>query len=431
MFNRLLEAGPLLLLVLAALAATIFLTLAATDALRQRGRSRSEALLTTLMRATGQRRDRGETFGTALALLRQELGARSGLIVQAGAAGAAFTLTAAEGIARLDAVLALPADDLILATAVGSAPVARLVQVPEHSRWNALSDGRADWLAAVAFGSAVDVSVLVLAWPERAAAQRSAAALAEIGPYLSQVVGDYANLERRAREIQSLNAALRDQELLVRTSAHDLGNALVEPNVFITGLEGRLPAELEPDRASAEHKLAMIGSMVADLVDPGRPLERERVAVEELVQLAVPLYAALRPGGPPLGLDVPADLPLLWIDRVAILRVLANLLTNAAVHNADQADLHVRLRLRRQDAQIGIEIADNGRGIALEDQERVFEFGVRVDPQGRARGYGLGLSSSRRLVAAHGGALTLHSEPGHGAVFTLTLPLEPAPPASR
>jgi two-component system OmpR family sensor kinase len=195
----------------------------------------------------------------------------------------------------------------------------------------------------------------------------------------------------------------------------------------VTELEGQLPAELEPERASAEHRLAMIGSMLADLVDPGRPLEREAVPVEELVQLAVPLFAALRPQGPPLALDVPAHLPPLWIDRVAVLRVLANLLTNAAVHNADRAELSVRLCVRADDDATVIEVADTGRGIAPEDQARIFEFGVRVDPDGRTRGHGLGLSSSRRLVEAHGGTLSVESQPGHGAAFRMRLPLAPSP----
>lgn len=422
MWAQLLAAGPLLLVVFGALAVTIFVTLSVSDAVRLRGRLRTDALLATLMRATGSRRDRAETFDVALALLCRELQARSGLIVSAPTPDRAFALVASETITRLDAVLQIPADDAVIAAALAVAPAPQVLPVPSNSRWNALSGGRAEWLVAVAFGTPTDRGVLVLNWEQRGQAARHRAALAQSGSYLSQVVSDYAGLERRAREIQRLNAALRDQELLVRTAAHDLGNALVEPSVFVAGLEGRVAVETEPARASAEHKLEIIGSMLADLVDPGRDVDREAVPAEELVQLAVPLYAALRPAGPPLVLEVPPALPVLWIDRVAVLRVLANLLTNAVVHNADQPDLRVRLRLRAEDEAFTLSVADNGRGIAPEDQARIFEFGVRVDPDGRTRGHGLGLSSSRRLIAAHGGTLTVHSALGEGACFTVRLP---------
>ena len=69
-------------------------------------------------------------------------------------------------------------------------------------------------------------------------------------------------------------------------------------------------------------------------------------------------------------------------------------------------------------------VADQGKGIALEDQERIFEKFARVDPD-EPGGSGLGLYISRRLARAMGGDVTVDSAPGQGARFVLTLPLAP------
>ncbi len=69
-------------------------------------------------------------------------------------------------------------------------------------------------------------------------------------------------------------------------------------------------------------------------------------------------------------------------------------------------------------------VADTGAGIALELQERIFEPFVKVDPPGQRRsGIGLGLSITRRLVALHGGEITLDSIPEHGSTFHVYIPL--------
>jgi len=67
-------------------------------------------------------------------------------------------------------------------------------------------------------------------------------------------------------------------------------------------------------------------------------------------------------------------------------------------------------------------VADQGKGIAIEDQARIFEKFERVDPT-EAGGNGLGLYIARRLARAMGGDLTVESAPGEGARFTLSLPV--------
>ena len=72
-----------------------------------------------------------------------------------------------------------------------------------------------------------------------------------------------------------------------------------------------------------------------------------------------------------------------------------------------------------------LEVVDTGIGISPEHQMSVFERFFRIDPDRGASGAGLGLAITRSICAAHGGSVTLHSEPGLGCTFRVTLPTAP------
>ena len=79
----------------------------------------------------------------------------------------------------------------------------------------------------------------------------------------------------------------------------------------------------------------------------------------------------------------------------------------------------------QQNGEVLVSVADTGPGIALEDQERIFEeFQQTEVGQEQREGTGLGLALSRKLVELHGGRIWVESEPGHGSTFTFTLPAE-------
>ena len=82
----------------------------------------------------------------------------------------------------------------------------------------------------------------------------------------------------------------------------------------------------------------------------------------------------------------------------------------------------VWIRTEREDDLACVIVADQGKGIAPEDQARIFDKFERIDPT-EAGGTGLGLYIARRLARAMGGDIAVDSAPGQGARFTLTLPL--------
>ena len=101
-----------------------------------------------------------------------------------------------------------------------------------------------------------------------------------------------------------------------------------------------------------------------------------------------------------------------------MIQILVNLIGNAVRYSPDGGV--VRLAFDRTQATASVTVADQGPGIELVDQQRIFERFERVEP--KVGGTGLGLAISRRLARSMGGDVTLDSAPGEGARFTLTLP---------
>jgi two-component system sensor histidine kinase HydH len=98
-------------------------------------------------------------------------------------------------------------------------------------------------------------------------------------------------------------------------------------------------------------------------------------------------------------------------------QVLWNLLGNAA--DATSAGGRVQVRLARHNDQVLLEVSDSGEGIGADDLKRIFDPFFTTKEQGT----GLGLAIVHRIVEAHGGELSVRSNPGHGSTFRVVLPL--------
>ncbi len=105
-----------------------------------------------------------------------------------------------------------------------------------------------------------------------------------------------------------------------------------------------------------------------------------------------------------------------------VLQIMVNLVGNAVRYSPDESAVWIRAETEGDTAVIIV--ADQGKGIAVEDQDRIFEKFERVD-HSEPGGSGLGLYISRRLARAMGGDITVDSAPGQGARFILTLRRSP------
>ena len=119
--------------------------------------------------------------------------------------------------------------------------------------------------------------------------------------------------------------------------------------------------------------------------------------------------------------------PPMEIDPSAIGQAVANLVDNAVKYSGDGREVQVSLQRVRD--EVLIQVADRGIGISKDEQGKVFERFHRVGNSlvHDVKGSGLGLSIVSHIVAAHGGRVSLVSEPGNGSMFTIHLPLLPCP----
>lgn len=143
------------------------------------------------------------------------------------------------------------------------------------------------------------------------------------------------------------------------------------------------------------------------------------VAVGRLLR-DVSTEAALR--GAHVLVAVPDDLPDVAADAVRLRQALDNLVANALA--VSPAGGEVVLAGVSTGEELLLTVSDHGPGIAAEEQERIFEPGVRL--HSGYPGSGLGLAIAKAIAEAHGGRLTVDSSPGAGATFTLAVPLRAA-----
>lgn len=241
---------------------------------------------------------------------------------------------------------------------------------------------------------------------------------------------DLARAEAANQELKRLNE-LKDQ-FLANTS-HELRTPL---NGIIGLSDIILVEEQERLSSEAQDNLRMIrdcGNQLSQLVDDILDFSRLRAeklvlnkqpmqlvdAIDDVVKLLRPLATAK---GLNLSSRVAANLPSISADGDRIRQVLHNLIGNA-IKFTEQGS--VTVDADRHGDQLRVQIRDTGVGIPADRLERIFEPFEQADGSSGRRygGAGLGLSIARQLVVAHGGSLTVLSEPGRGSVFSFTLPL--------
>jgi two-component system OmpR family sensor kinase len=196
------------------------------------------------------------------------------------------------------------------------------------------------------------------------------------------------------------------------------------------------PDDLDTAMRRIEEESRRMGVMVDELLllarlGEGRQPEREPVDLARVVADAVS-DARAADAGREISLEAPEELVVTG-DEHQLRQVVANLLGNARKHTAPDCPVHLRLSSEDEDAgaagEAVLEVADEGPGLTPEVAAKVFEPFYRAD-KSRARrsgGAGLGLAIVAAIVEAHGGAVTLRTQPGEGATFSVHLPLDSSP----
>ena len=127
-----------------------------------------------------------------------------------------------------------------------------------------------------------------------------------------------------------------------------------------------------------------------------------------------------------LNVDLPEGLPAVTVDPVRVERVLFNLVENAIKYSPKGGEVTVAARLDNNN--LVVYVSDQGPGISLADQKRLFQSFEQLAMTTRRamQGVGLGLKVCRTLVEAHGGRIWVESKPGKGTSFFFTIPIKGA-----
>jgi PAS domain S-box-containing protein len=158
---------------------------------------------------------------------------------------------------------------------------------------------------------------------------------------------------------------------------------------------------------------------VSSLYRRGKP-ERELVDLNEIVrEMGVLLVDKANRSGVSIRTDLDPALPATTADRVQLQQVLMNLMLNGFEAMQDRGGELTVASTRTEDGQLLISVRDTGIGLSIDAAERIFDAFFTTKPQGT----GMGLSISRRIIAAHGGRLWESSNMGQGATFQFTLPV--------
>jgi signal transduction histidine kinase len=226
-------------------------------------------------------------------------------------------------------------------------------------------------------------------------------------------------------------AELRSQ--FVSSVTHELKTPLTAIRMFTETL--RLDEDVDQRTRdeylnTIQHESERLSRLVDNVLDFGK-IERGRktyrfqpVRLEEVVaEAARAAQYPLTQAGFALEIATQPDLPPVSADADALQQAILNLLTNAMKYSGDSR--RIALRLDGENGHARIHVVDQGIGIAVEDQERIFESFYRAPTAENQRipGTGLGLTIVAHIAKAHGGGVKVASRVGGGSAFTILLPL--------
>jgi signal transduction histidine kinase len=248
------------------------------------------------------------------------------------------------------------------------------------------------------------------------------AALLGIGSVLASaavVALAYRSVVRRADELEAFGGRV----------AHDLLSPLATVGLALD-LARRKASSSDPRMVAimtrASHTLERVRRFVGDLLEFARagaaPPPGVRTGVDEIVHEVAEEYLPIARQANAVLEVQETTFSLVRCSPGVLTSLLSNLVQNAIKYLGDAPVRKVAVRALEVGSEVRLEVQDTGRGIAEEDQSRLFEPYTRGEAV-NAPGFGMGLATVRRLAEAHGGHVGVSSRPGTGSLFWVTLPV--------
>ena len=238
------------------------------------------------------------------------------------------------------------------------------------------------------------------------------------------------------RERQTLEQRLNEAEHLSKVGqlasgiAHEIRNPLNYISLAIDHLKEEFRsacpergAELAAIADNIKEEVRKANYMVLNFMNYGRPLKLRRMVVpyEEVVAKAlVLLEGKLAEQQIRVVLQIPADLPPLWVDPELMRNCITNFITNAGQAMPDGGEITLGATHDPDGRVIRLTFKDQGVGIPPEDMDKIFQPYFTS----KEAGIGLGLAITERIVREHGGEIGIVSSVGAGTTFAVVLPVE-------
>jgi PAS domain S-box-containing protein len=255
-----------------------------------------------------------------------------------------------------------------------------------------------------------------------------------VATHLIGIVHDIT--ERRRREEERAEEARRKDEFL-NLLGHELRNPLAAISTAVQLLSGGVTDEQRVSlNEMMDRQVKLMHRLLDDLLDLGRithgyiQLKKTRIDLAKFLQHVTEVIqptAAER--GQEVILGLPSEVVIFKADEARLEQIALNLLKNASKYTAQGGT--IEFSGATEGSEVVLQCKDNGRGIPLDMQQKIFEPFTRVEPLSDSRGeasLGIGLTLVKQLVELHGGRISVASRgPGTGSEFLVRLPLEPAP----
>jgi len=230
--------------------------------------------------------------------------------------------------------------------------------------------------------------------------------------------------------IESINTQLQVSERLAALGritagvAHEVKNPLNSMRLWLENLTESLPSDSDANSHQAvqvlDKEIDRLDTVVKRFLDFTRPME-VKLEQTQLSQLLREVLEVARPQLQKANVEVmqslPTDVPEVFVDRDLLKQAVLNLVLNAV--EAMPSGGQIRLELTRRAEMAEISVADTGKGIALENRQKIFQLFFTTRPGGS----GIGLASTFRIVQLLNGSIDFKSEVGRGTTFRIELPL--------